>query len=787
MNLGGANGEGSGGFSLRLAAAAGLAVVPAQLLMAPGGVPGRSAGGVAATLAAPAYLPSLAGCAILLLLAGPALERRVGASRLGIGLQAMAALLAVPPLSGLFFRGSLWPVLALTLGIASWRIARLQEPAPQTAAARTGERSPQRLAAPAVAALVTLLVGIPLAFAAPPTQGDEPHYLLVAHSIWQDGDIDLADDYGAREDLAFHRGAISPHYKPGLREGSRYSMHGVGYPLLLLPEYAVAMLAGDGATTVLLARLLQVALLAAAAALMTAWAGRRTDPRSALLATLLVTVCAPMLFAPVSLFPETAAMLLSCTGFLGLQRGSPRAAALAGGVAVAVLPWLGVKYIPLAGAVAVGALIARAERPEGWRIGLALGPLAAALVAHALFTLTLYGSVSPSSLYLGADPEFGRQPGYGSDWWAYIADWQGAVRTMVGYFFDQKEGLLVLAPQFLLLGAGVRRAWRVLRPELFAVLMICLAHLGPYALSQQIGGQSPPGRPLMAILWTLALPLAFALQPVGGRVLAFGRGALPALGVSLTLALALDPTLLPHDYAVTEAWLLRDLSPQGSELWRYFPLWLNLRGTAQWVPTLAWTAAMLTLIVMLARSAGAAPAPGTARRLGWAGAAAALMIVSLATAHAARLVVTARHTGAEIAPGVEAWVLRSVPERAWAEPGGVWVAPGPGREIVLLIDRSSAARAGATLDLRLRTLRGGLVRIGAAGSWIQEPIEAGPPVARTLHLGSAYEWRGRSAYRVVVGAAEGIEPARQDGGGDWRPLGVFLQVAGGGREQEPAG
>ena len=69
--------------------------------------------------------------------------------------------------------------------------------------------------------------------------GDEPHYLVVAHSLVVDGDIDVANEYHDRAYDAVHPSALSPHSKPGLKPDSRYSMHGVGLPVLLAPAYAL--------------------------------------------------------------------------------------------------------------------------------------------------------------------------------------------------------------------------------------------------------------------------------------------------------------------------------------------------------------------------------------------------------------------------------------------------------------------------------------------------------------------------------------------------------------------
>lgn len=181
------------------------------------------------------------------------------------------------------------------------------------------------------------------------------------------------------------------------------------------------------------------------------------------------------------------------------------------GLALAALPWLAVKTIPLALVLATLACWAH-RRGNAWRRALpVLVPLVASLALHAGFTWALYGSLSPSAVYLGADPEFGRQPGYGDSLGAYLADWPTALRTLVGYFLDQKEGLLFTGPHWLLAAAGLPWCWRHRRRHLLVFGLAFAAYVGPYALSQQIGGQSPPARPLMAVLWMGALPLGVAL------------------------------------------------------------------------------------------------------------------------------------------------------------------------------------------------------------------------------------------------------------------------------------
>ena len=48
-------------------------------------------------------------------------------------------------------------------------------------------------------------------------QGDEPHYLTMAESLWSDGDVDLHDELEARAYAPFYAGTLAPHTSPSLQ------------------------------------------------------------------------------------------------------------------------------------------------------------------------------------------------------------------------------------------------------------------------------------------------------------------------------------------------------------------------------------------------------------------------------------------------------------------------------------------------------------------------------------------------------------------------------------------
>ncbi len=622
-----------------------------------------------------------------------------------------------------------------------------------------------------IVAVCAALVGVALVPMWPPPQGDEPHYLTVAHSLVEDGDIDVADDYRDRVFAGYHPDQLSPHYRPGLRDGSRYSMHGVGYALFLAPAYAAGR-ALSPRMSVMLPRLQQVLVYALFAWILVQLIARHVEAAVALRGGAAGLLLAPLVFAPLHLFPEVPAMTLSAAAFLLLTTGVGWRRAAAAAACLALLPWLGVKYIPLMLTTAVtGALLGGVTIA---RVAAVAIPLLATLAGHAAFTWSLYGSVSPSAVYLGADPTFGRQPGYGGDWWGYVADWRGALSTLAGYFLDQKEGLLAVAPHFLVVAAGAMLVWRRNWRLAAALFLIGAAHLAPYALSQQLGGQSPPARPLMAIAWVLVIPLAAGLGVQARPVPAALRGVLVTLGVAITTFLAWDPSLLPHDYGVRASWLLRAVSPNGWELWRWFPSWVNVPARP-WGVNAAWLVLAAGLAAVLVKDARFRVPPeqrSAPFRPAWAASTVTVLVLLIVALAVAASPITDRYQGVEISPGLQAWTVLARPESAWPEAGGLWARPGPRRDVVF-----TTAAPLPQADVMARSLVEAEVDL-AVGAWrAREKLIPGAPMAATIAPGAGRPWRGRRAYRGWVMASDGIPPAVSEGGEDWRELGVFVRLA----------
>lgn len=321
--------------------------------------------------------------------------------------------------------------------------------------------------------------------------GDEPHYLLIVHSMLEDHDLQVADDYAGGSYGAFYTGKIGPH----LAHGTGYSVHGVGLPLLLLPGYALL-----GLTGVLLTK----ALLGAVAVreLFRAVESLSGDGRAALVATVAFGVTVPGLFLLTAAYPELPVAVLSIAVFRRWisPAGIGSLGAAAWGLAFGLLLLFHIKFLTLTAVFVLGCLIYWPKRR--W---LVLAGTGVGLLSVLVFLFSLTGSWNPLA-----------------SWGTQRVFWQGIPVGLAGLFFDQEAGLLPAAPIFVFALAALGSFSRS-RPMLGFLVVAALGALALPAAAHPAwpGGASAPARYLFP-----ALPL---LAAVGAAVWRWdsGRGIVP--------------------------------------------------------------------------------------------------------------------------------------------------------------------------------------------------------------------------------------------------------------------
>ena len=281
--------------------------------------------------------------------------------------------------------------------------------------------------------------------------GDEPHYLLAAKSLAQDGDLDVKDDFATRGWREFVPGGLEP--QAGEVGGRLREPHAGALAVIAAPAYAIG---GDIGVELLLA-----ALAALAIALAYRLALRVVPDPWAIGASLAVGVSPPVLAHSTAVYPELAAgAVLAGAALLALELDESvgRRRAFACFALLGLLPWLGLKFVPAG--VVIGAYAARSIYRARRRV------LAVGAVEVSLFSVAFFVALN-EALYGGPTPYSAALPGEGAiEAGSALGVLERAYR-LVALLIDRDFGLLRWAPVFALVFAGLWFTYRS-RRELLA-------------------------------------------------------------------------------------------------------------------------------------------------------------------------------------------------------------------------------------------------------------------------------------------------------------------------------
>ncbi len=336
--------------------------------------------------------------------------------------------------------------------------------------------------------------------------GDEPHYLAVSQSLARDHDLNVFNQYfrdGFKEFLRVDKLAAHGTWGKGYKK--IYSYHLPGVSLTLAPFFFFKL------TPPLLYFLLRAylglfgALLAVLAYLfcLRLWRSRSL----AFFATLVFSLTAPVFFYSLHIFPEVQAMLLILSALYLLffkAKGSDLRCLWAGWLLGSTIFW-GVKYALFIYPICLG-FFAYWLWKKKFRPALLL--IVFPLLFQALFFYYLYhsyGSFSPNSVYYGMlSPEQAREI-YDTILKKITLNmrWE----TLLDYFFDQRDGLLLYNPFYFFAFPGLLLAlknFKRYRLHLLVSLPAMLFVLN-HAFSTIRAGYCPQGRYLTPVTWALLL------------------------------------------------------------------------------------------------------------------------------------------------------------------------------------------------------------------------------------------------------------------------------------------
>ncbi|HEX4868865.1 MAG TPA: hypothetical protein VFV32_14740 [Acidimicrobiales bacterium] len=358
------------------------------------------------------------------------------------------------------------------------------------------------------------------------TTADEPQYLLSALSLWEDHDLDITDELADGRYRDFHEVALPVQTEAV--DGRLLSPHDPLLPALLAVPVGLAGWVGAKVALSLLAGALAALLV------WTAVARLAVSVQAAAAVVLAFAVAAPLSAYGTQVYPELPAALAVTIAIAAVTGRLDRRGRWVLGAAVVALPWLGVKYVAVAAALAgvgVWSLVRRGgRRPAGtWLATLALAGVAFLVVHRAWYGgWTVYAAgdhfVGGELTVMGTSP-----------------DVLGRSSRLVGLLLDRGFGLAAWAPAYLLVVPALAALTRR-RPAGALALAAPLAAGWATATwaALTMHGWWWPGRQVVVVVPCLVLAVAWWADRTATRRATHLVAALGAVGAALWMWLVVE-------------------------------------------------------------------------------------------------------------------------------------------------------------------------------------------------------------------------------------------------------
>lgn len=367
--------------------------------------------------------------------------------------------------------------------------------------------------------------------------GDEPHYLVIAQSIAHDGDINVFNQYARELYREFIDVPLDPHARIGKGFKVWYSYgHLPGLSLTLAPFFLVKL------TPLLLYFLIRSYLGLFAGLLgvliylfaLKLWSNRSL----AFFISVTYLFTAPVFFYGVHIFAELQASLLILSSLYLILYAKPWKKEylkyLLAGLLLGITVFWGLKYAIFIGLLGFGFFLYWVRQKKYKQ---ALLFIILPIVMQVLFFAFLYyayGNFQPMSIYNGVMTAE-EQKAYDEN--MEQIPLQMRVETLLGIFFDQRDGLITYNPFYLLFFPGLWLAFRKYRQYWPHILIAStgFAFIFFIGYSTVRAGYCPQARYLVPSAWALMLFAVIYYRETKNKLFAQLFLYLPVLGLLTVL------------------------------------------------------------------------------------------------------------------------------------------------------------------------------------------------------------------------------------------------------------
>ncbi len=444
--------------------------------------------------------------------------------------------------------------------------------------------------------------------------GDEPWYLMTTHSIYQDQDINVANNYDQEDYFHFYPKTLYP--KITLGKYGRYGKKGTdwifpinqpGISVLILPFYALSQLFKEKVLIFIIKGSLAIWAALFGVQLFLLANDLWKKERLSLVLWFLFSFSAPVLFYAFHLYPEVPIALLSVYLFRKIRAKEPYSTRqyLFFGFVLSLFIWFGLKYNMIFWPMLLvsGYLILREQKAGKKIIGFLAFP-ALSLVLFYLYIHALYGTYNPISLYEGVlTPE-------------KIAAFKQTllkiplmlrIDTFFDYFLDQRDGLLLYSPLYFFSFLGIVETFRKAKKELVILLFFSVPFIFNYALLSHRQGSCPQGRVLTPIIWIMAVFIGYFLVYNKKKFFSVLFWIACILGLINAAILLSHPSFLyqptTHEFTFRGGEFFVNLSNFGFYLPNVLPSFIKVNNVGYW-PNYVWLGLIILFFLGYIRKLG---------------------------------------------------------------------------------------------------------------------------------------------------------------------------------------
>lgn len=412
--------------------------------------------------------------------------------------------------------------------------------------------------------------------------GDEPHYLLITHSLWHDQDTNLYNNYRDHHYKSFYWHELRPAWGDQVSETAIYSYrHKGGFPHALLPGYVLGGQFGAVLQINLITALLMLQVFLLAYELF-----------HSLMASFLTWICMgfsiPIIIYMGQVYPETLTALLTIWAVRRIRmfhlpetlrdRHFWKNSVILGIILLSIV-LLKTRYVPIAATLALFFLFHLIRQRIAFRQKFKILAIVLLFLLLIILTAFLIDMLFFDQMFLDRLLD--------SQYILWLLSGYNPIYGMLGGFFDQEYGLFFYTPLYMLALVGIgllsKKEWREVFPvlTLFGLnyLAICfwpLWHAAP----------TPPFRYFLPVLPLLGVLLARFFLQDSRVVKSVALGVCGFWSGALAWTLTFNPWWRYNWADGTNNFLQTFSHNLGVNLPKIFPSWIRVNPAAPYLTLL---------------------------------------------------------------------------------------------------------------------------------------------------------------------------------------------------------